>query len=88
MNSSTLVYSSMLYRPLFTFHQVLVAFVPLKNPKVPSDKLSMGGRARPSVRFLYITETGHEPPYLPTRSFTMPGSSESMMCRRASPNSS
>ena len=58
LNSSTLVYSSMLYRPLFTFHQVLVAFVPLKNPKVPSDKLSMGGRARPSEQLFCYGKPG------------------------------
>ena len=48
LNSSTFRYSSKLYFPLLIFHQLFVAFVPFEKPKVPSDKLIMGGMAEDS----------------------------------------
>ena len=50
LNSRTFWYSSKLYFPLLIFHHVFVALVPLKKPKVPSDKLIMGGMAEDSVK--------------------------------------
>ena len=68
LNSITFWYSSKLYFPLLIFHHVFVAFVPLKNPNVPSFKLIIGGMAEDSANkcsgienrmkstFLYLKE--------------------------------